>query len=104
MKQLVSLFPRDTVSTALQKRFSGATQKAVQAIVQVAESSFASRPAGSADRVNLSCRQLYAYTMRHYLDRGAYSKATPSNKFVRSRAEKALVPSQGNTFYKGRRY
>jgi len=68
VKQLVSLSPRDTVSTALQRAFSGATQRADQAIVQVAESSFASRPAGSADRVDLSCRQLYAYAMRHYLD------------------------------------
>lgn len=68
VKCLISLSPRDTVSTALERAFTDANQRTDQAVVQVTESTFMSRPAGLADRVDLGCRQLYAYAMRHFLD------------------------------------
>jgi len=67
VKRLVSLSPRDTVSTALEKAFCDANQRADRAVIQVTESSFTSSPASLADRVDLGYRQLHAYAMRHYL-------------------------------------
>ena len=67
VKRLVSLSPRDTVSTALEKAFCDANQRADRTVIQVTESSFTSSPASLADRVDLSYRQLHAYAMRHYL-------------------------------------
>ncbi len=67
VKRLVSLSPRDTVSTALEKAFCDANQRADRAVIQVTESSFTCSPASLADRVDLGYRQLHAYAMRHYL-------------------------------------
>jgi len=67
VKRLVSLSPRDTVSTALEKAFCDANQRADRAVIQVTESSFTSSPASLADQVDLGYRQLHAYAMRHYL-------------------------------------
>jgi len=67
VKRLVSLSPRDTVSTALEKAFCDTNQRADRAVIQVTESSFTSSPASLADRVDLGYRQLHAYAMRHYL-------------------------------------
>jgi len=67
VKRLVSLSPRDTVFTALEKAFCDTNQRTDRAVIQVTESSFTSSPASLADRVDLGYRQLHAYAMRHYL-------------------------------------
>ncbi|KAK3173109.1 hypothetical protein OEA41_006438 [Lepraria neglecta] len=68
LKRLTHICLRDTVSTVIEDIFKGANQQAHQALVQVTESIFASRPASSTDQVELGCRQLYAFAMRYYFD------------------------------------
>lgn len=66
MTRLIRLKSGDTVSSALARAFSNATNETDKAIVQIAETSFVSCLARSVDPVKLGLRQLYAYAMRHY--------------------------------------
>ena len=66
VKWLLTVSPRDTVLAALQRTFSDTNQKPRRAMIQVTESDFIYRPANIADQVELGCRQLYLYAMRHF--------------------------------------
>ena len=66
VKWLTSPSSRNTVSQALESRFTAANLPADQAFVQEAELTFTSRPARWADQVDLGRRQFYAFSMRHY--------------------------------------
>lgn len=68
MKRLTSLRPGETVSTAMERTFSSTILGMDRTVIQVTEDTFRSRPASLGDRVELGCRQLYAYAMRHFLD------------------------------------
>jgi hypothetical protein len=68
MTRLIKLLPGETVSTAFERAFSEANERTDQAVIQVAESHFASYPIDSVDVEDLGYRQLYAYAMRHYLE------------------------------------
>lgn len=59
IKSLTSLFSGET--------YCDLYQRADRAVIQVAESSFASCPANLAERVNLGYQQLFVYAIRHYL-------------------------------------
>jgi len=68
MKRLTSLRPGETVSNAVERTFSSTILGMDHTVIEVTESTFRSRPASLGDRVELGCRQLYAYAMRHFLD------------------------------------
>ncbi|KAI9767338.1 MAG: hypothetical protein M1840_005747 [Geoglossum simile] len=74
MRRLLSLTPRETVFSTLERRFTGVNQRDGFMIEQVAEDSFISKPGCLADQVDLGVRQLVAYVMRHLYDMPLESK------------------------------
>ena len=66
MTRLIRLLPGDTVFTALGRAFSDTNERSERAVIQVAESHFASCPTHSFDAIDLGYRQLFAYVMRHH--------------------------------------
>ncbi|KAI9770687.1 MAG: hypothetical protein M1839_003071 [Geoglossum umbratile] len=74
MRRLLSLTPRETVFSTLERRFTGVNQRDGFVIEQIAEDSFISKPGCLADQVDLGVRQLVAYAMRHLYDMPQESK------------------------------
>ena len=66
LKWLVSLGPRDTVSTAYKKILTSETPGTDSALVQETESTFRRMTVGFADQNNLGYRQLCIFAMRYY--------------------------------------
>lgn len=54
------------MSRTLEQRFSGVNQEHGRVKVQVAEDALAHGQGTCADQVDLGCRQIFAYAMRHY--------------------------------------
>ncbi len=65
-KWLVCLGPRETLSTAMNKIYTGINQSVDAALVQENETTFESMPANSARRIDLGYRQLCAFAMRYH--------------------------------------
>jgi len=65
-KWLVSLGPRETLSTAMNKIYTGIDQSVDSALVQENETTFESVPANAARRIDLGYRQLCTFAMRYY--------------------------------------
>ena len=80
--QLIRLSPQDTMSSALERAFSNTDHRADRAVIQVSETDFTSCPASLLDRVDLGRRQLYAYTMRHYLKMPREPKVTKRKELL----------------------
>ena len=68
LKWLVCLGPRETLSTAMEKIYTGINQSIDSALVQKNETTFDSVPASSARRIDLGRRQLYAFAMRYHCE------------------------------------
>ena len=66
LKWLVCLGPRETLSTAMEKIYTGINQSVDLALVQKNETTFKSVPASSARRIGLGHRQLCAFAMRYH--------------------------------------
>ena len=65
-KWLVCLSPRETLSTAMNKIYTGINQSVDSTLVQENETTFESVPANSARRIDLGYRQLCAFAMRYH--------------------------------------
>lgn len=65
-KWLVCPGPRETLSTAMNKIYTGINQSVDSAMVQENETTFESVPANSARRIDLGYRQLCAFAMRYH--------------------------------------
>ncbi len=68
LKWLVCLGPRETLSTAMNKIYTGINQSVDSALVQENETTFKSVPASSARRIDLGYRQLRAFAMRYHCE------------------------------------
>ena len=68
LKWLVHLDPRDTLSTAIQKAYSGVNQGSDFALAPEAETTFTPVSEGFAGRRALGYRQLCVFAMRHYCE------------------------------------
>lgn len=66
LKWIICLGPRDTVSTALKKIYTGANQETGSALVQETEITFKPVLADFAYQMDLGYRQLWAFAMRYY--------------------------------------
>ncbi len=66
LKWLVHLGPRETLSSAMEKIYTGINQSVDSALLQEDETTFKSVPANSARRVDLGYRQLCAFAMRYH--------------------------------------
>ena len=65
-KWLVCPGPRETLSTAMNKIYTGMNQSVDSGLVQENETTFESVPANSARRIDLGYRQLCAFAMRYH--------------------------------------
>ncbi|KAH7108733.1 hypothetical protein B0J11DRAFT_390979, partial [Dendryphion nanum] len=74
LKRLVKVSRKETVSMALDHKFTDVNQISGQYIVEIGESLFITRPGGTGDRINWGKRQLWLYAMRHYRDMPPDSK------------------------------
>jgi len=68
LKWLVCLGPRETLSTAMEKIYTGINQSEDSALMQKNETMFESVPASSARRIDLGYRQLCAFAMRYHCE------------------------------------
>jgi len=68
LKWLVCLGPRETLSTAMEKIYTGINQSEDSALMQKNETMFESVPASSARRIDLGHRQLCAFAMRYHCE------------------------------------
>ena len=68
LKWLVCLGPRETLSTAMEKIYTGINQSVDSALVQENETTFESVPANSTRRIDLGYRQLHAFAMRYHCE------------------------------------
>ncbi|KAL5345257.1 hypothetical protein ACLOAV_009627 [Pseudogymnoascus australis] len=68
VKRLIRLSPEQDVSDALERRFTGVNQVEGQVKVQVTENSFVYWRGSLENRIDLGCRQINVYAMRHYPD------------------------------------
>ncbi|KAL2044423.1 hypothetical protein N7G274_003128 [Stereocaulon virgatum] len=68
LKWLVCIGPRETLSTAMNKIYTGINQSVDSALIQENETTFKSVPAGSARRLDLGYRQLCAFAMRYHCE------------------------------------
>ncbi len=68
LKWLVCIGPRETLSTAMNKIYTGINQSVDSALVQENETTFKSVPANSARRIDLGYRQLCAFAMRYHCE------------------------------------
>ncbi|KAF2267287.1 hypothetical protein CC78DRAFT_551975 [Lojkania enalia] len=74
LKRLVKVSRKETVSTALDHKFTDANQISGPYVVEIGESLFVTRSGGTGDRINWGKRQLWLYAMRHYRDMPPDSK------------------------------
>ena len=68
MRHLVSLTRRDTILTAFERHFTGINQHEGRVVIQVDESNFTVISGSRADQVELGCRHLVAFAMRHFAE------------------------------------
>ena len=66
LKWLVQLDPRETLSSAIAKIYTGINQSADLALIQENETTFKPIPADSARRIEFGYRQLCAFAMRYH--------------------------------------
>ncbi|KAF1948546.1 hypothetical protein CC80DRAFT_556252 [Byssothecium circinans] len=74
LKRLVRVSRKETVNSALERKFTDVNQIDNQCIFEVAESTFAVRSGRSVDRLEWGKRQLWLFAMRHYGDMPAQPK------------------------------
>lgn len=68
MRHLVTLTRRDTILTALERHFTGINQHEGQVVIQVDKSNFTVTSGSQADQVELGCRHLVDFAMRHFVE------------------------------------
>jgi len=88
IERLTGPYAGKTVFTALEEAFDGTNLGTAHMAIQVMESEFSSR---SADRLDLGCRQLYAYTMRHFLDMPREPQVRDRRALSTAKADRAVL-------------
>lgn len=84
LKWLVCLGPRETLSTAIEKIYTGVNQSVDSALVQESDATFETVPASPAYRIDLGRRQLYAFAMRYHCK--IYKKPSGRDLLAKPRA------------------
>ena len=88
LKRLVKLSRRDTIYTALRRKFPPRDDADDQIVIEVAESAFIVREGATADHFDLSYGQLWLAAMRHYREMPTEAGKKWKAKLAKARVEK----------------
>jgi hypothetical protein len=93
-KKLVAVSKKATISSALERSFSGINQKRDECIIQKTESVFYTKIGTITDRVDLGRRQIFLYIMRHLED------LAPGSTRLEARGTKITKAPSKQAWYK----
>jgi hypothetical protein len=89
LKRLVKVSRRDTVRTALERKFLYTEEAGDQYVVEVAESNIVGRSGRAVDRVDLGYRHLWLFAMRHYPETPTDAKKKSKDLLAKARVQRA---------------
>ncbi|KAL6242584.1 hypothetical protein RBB50_010230 [Rhinocladiella similis] len=89
LKRLVKLSRRDTVFSALQRKFPYNADADDQSVIEISDSSFIVRSGVMTDQLDLGYRQLWLFAMRHYRAMPTEARKKRKDLLAKAGVEKA---------------
>jgi uncharacterized protein YjbI with pentapeptide repeats len=89
LKRLVKVSRRDTVRTALERKFPYMEEAGDHYVVEVAESTFVDRSGRAVDRFDLGYRHLWAFAMREYREMPTDAKKKSKDLLAKAGVQRA---------------